>query len=180
MNRFVVLSGCSGGGKSTLLAELAKRGYGSVEEPGRRIVAQEQASDGAALPWVDVEAFLKLAIDVSRQDLAKAGANDGWTFFDRGLVDAASALAQVTGTPLSNYLSTELAYYPLVFLTPPWPEIYVTDSQRQHQLPEAIQEYERLLIDYPLLGYRVIIIPKTSVQDRTDFVLQQLSLEAGV
>lgn len=176
MNRFVVLSGCSGGGKSTLLVELAKRGYGSVEEPGRRVVKQQQAVDGAALPWVDVEAFLKLAIDVSRQDLAKTGVNDGWTFFDRSLVDAVSALAQVTGTPLSSYLSAELAYNPMVFLTPPWPEIYVTDSQRQHPLSEAIQEYERLLNDFPLLGYQVIIIPKTSVQDRADFVLQQLSL----
>lgn len=176
MNRFVVLSGCSGGGKSTLLAELAKRGYDTVEEPGRKIVAQEQASDGTALPWVDAEAFLRLAIDVSRQDLAKAEANDGWTFFDRGLVDAASALAQVTGTSLSSHLSAQLAYYSTVFVTPPWPEIYVTDSQRQHPLSEAIEEYERLLNDFPLLGYQVISIPKASVQDRADFVLRQLSL----
>ncbi len=176
MNRFVVLSGCSGGGKSTLLQELARRGYATVEEPGRRIVAEEQACGGTALPWVDVEAFLGLALDVSRQDLAKAEANDGWTFFDRGLVDAASALAQVTGTPLSSHLSAQLAYYPMVFLTPPWPEIYVTDSQRQHPLSEAIQEYERLLNDFPLLGYQVIGIPKTAVQDRADFVLHQLSL----
>jgi predicted ATPase len=33
MNRFVVISGCSGGGKFTLLAELGRRGYATVEEP---------------------------------------------------------------------------------------------------------------------------------------------------
>ena len=38
MDRFIILSGCSGGGKSTLLAELARRGFATVEEPGRRIV----------------------------------------------------------------------------------------------------------------------------------------------
>jgi predicted ATPase len=38
VDRFVVISGCSGGGKSTLLAELARRGHAVVEEPGRRIV----------------------------------------------------------------------------------------------------------------------------------------------
>jgi len=38
---FVIISGCSGGGKSTLLAELGRRGYAVVEEPGRRIVRQE-------------------------------------------------------------------------------------------------------------------------------------------
>ena len=42
-DRFVIISGCSGGGKSTLLAELARRGYRVVEEPGRRIVAEELA-----------------------------------------------------------------------------------------------------------------------------------------
>ncbi|MPT22826.1 MAG: ATPase, partial [Starkeya sp.] len=41
MDRFVVISGCSGGGKSTLLTELARRGFAVVEEPGRRIVAEE-------------------------------------------------------------------------------------------------------------------------------------------
>jgi putative ribosome biogenesis GTPase RsgA len=38
-DRFVVISGCSGGGKSTLINELRRRGYRVVEEPGRRIVA---------------------------------------------------------------------------------------------------------------------------------------------
>ncbi|MDE1007571.1 MAG: AAA family ATPase [Paraburkholderia fungorum] len=31
MNGLVVISGCSGGGKSTLLAELAQRGYAEIE-----------------------------------------------------------------------------------------------------------------------------------------------------
>jgi predicted ATPase len=30
---FVVISGCSGGGKSTLLSELQRRGHAVVEEP---------------------------------------------------------------------------------------------------------------------------------------------------
>jgi predicted ATPase len=62
MNRFVVISGCSGGGKSTLLAELGRRGYAAVEEPGRRIVREEMEGEGSALPWVDTAAFLRRAI----------------------------------------------------------------------------------------------------------------------
>ncbi|WP_207234152.1 AAA family ATPase [Pseudomonas aeruginosa] len=41
MNYFVAISGCSGGGKSTLLAELKLRGHAVVEEPGRRIIQEE-------------------------------------------------------------------------------------------------------------------------------------------
>ncbi len=91
-NRFVLISGCSGAGKSTLLADLRARGYPVVEEPGRRIIAHELASGGKALPWVDAAAFLHRAIDVALKDMEMAKAHSGWVFFDRGLVDAASAL----------------------------------------------------------------------------------------
>jgi AAA domain len=47
VNRFVVISGCSGGGKSTLLIELGRRGYATVEEPGRRIVKEERLGEAA-------------------------------------------------------------------------------------------------------------------------------------
>jgi predicted ATPase len=61
LDRFVVISGCSGDGKSTLLAELSRRGYCVVEEPGRRIVKKELKGDGSALPWVDTTAFVRRA-----------------------------------------------------------------------------------------------------------------------
>lgn len=176
VHQFVVLSGCSGGGKSTLLDELGERGFGCVAEPGRRIVVAEQNRGGSALPWDDTEAFLRLAITMALQDIKQASTNQGWTFFDRGLVDAASAMAQLTGKPISDYLSVQNSYHQQVFLTPPWPEIYATDSERQNPLSEAIQEYERLLLDYPKLGYEVVIVPKASVQARADFVLQHLNL----
>jgi predicted ATPase len=48
MDRFVAISGCSGGGKSTLLFELKRRGYAVVEEPGRRIIAEELSGSGQA------------------------------------------------------------------------------------------------------------------------------------
>src|SRR6185369_12186033 len=50
IDRFVVISGCSGGGKSSLLEELGRCGYATVEEPGRRIVKEELRSGGTALP----------------------------------------------------------------------------------------------------------------------------------
>ncbi|WP_430985828.1 AAA family ATPase, partial [Escherichia coli] len=64
----VVISGCSGGGKSTLLAELKARGHAVVEEPGRRIIAEETARGGLALPWVDLAAFLHRAIEMALSD----------------------------------------------------------------------------------------------------------------
>src|SRR3984885_543774 len=82
VTRFVVISGCSSGGKSTLLAELGRRGYAVVEEPGRRIVKEELKANGSALPWKDATAFLRRAIAMALADLALARAMDGWVFFD--------------------------------------------------------------------------------------------------
>lgn len=132
--RHVILSGCSGGGKSTLLAELGRRGFDIVEEPGRRIVAEEQRGTGAALPWVNLEAFARRAIALSLADRARVAGSDRWVFFDRGLIDAAVALDHAAGVPLAETLYGHPRFHPKVFLTPPWPEIYGTDGERRHAL----------------------------------------------
>ena len=86
MDRFVVISGCSSAGKSTLIAELGRRGYAVVDEPGRRIVKEELARGGSALPWVDGVAFARRAMEIALADRAAAGSLDGWVFFDGGLM----------------------------------------------------------------------------------------------
>jgi len=174
MDNFVILSGCSGGGKSTLLAELARRGYATIPEPGRRIVAEETASGGSALPWIDIAAFAQRAIDMALANRAAAKASSGWVFFDRGLIDAAAGLQHVTGEPVLDELGHRHRYHHRVFLTPPWPEIYRNDADRRHGLNEAAAEYERLLDAYARLGYDAVILPKIPVEERADFLLDRL------
>ena len=170
-----MISGCSSGGKSTLLAELGRRGFLTVEEPGRRIVREEVLGDGQALPWVNGIAFARRAITLALADRATVNGDGRWVFFDRGLIDAAAALQHLTGEPVLKTLGQEHRYHHRVFLSPPWPEIYVTDPERRHSLDAAIAEYERLLEVYPSLGYQVIILPKLGVPERADFVLSELA-----
>ncbi len=170
-----MISGCSGGGKSTLLAALATRTYATVDEPGRRIVQEELAGSGAALPWVDGAAFARRAVAVAMADWEAARARPGWVFFDRGLVDAAAALQHATGEPALERVGARYRYHRRVFLTPPWPEIYGTDTERRHDLDAAVAEYERLEIAYASLGYDVLIVPRIAVAARADFVLQMLA-----
>jgi len=176
-DRFVLISGCSGGGKSTLLAELHARGHPVVEEPGRRIIADELGSGGTALPWVDAPAFLRRAIDVALKDMATAKTHSGRVFFDRGLVDAASALEALTGETVLHPICSAHRYHRRVFMTPPWPEIYVTDSERRHGFEAAAAECQRLMQAFPLLGYDVINLPKSPPSARADFMLATLGLE---
>ena len=84
----ILITGCSGGGKSTLLEELERRGQTVAHEPGRRLIA------AGVTPWGDLRGFLTAATYMARADL-------GWhedvarpVFYDRGLIDALAERAQ--------------------------------------------------------------------------------------
>jgi predicted ATPase len=177
-HRFILISGCSGGGKSTLLAELARRGYAVAEEPGRRIVAQARITGEDVLPWSNPEAFLHRAIAIALADRTVAAAHPGPVFFDRGQIDAASGLQALTGEPVLAALAAAHPGNHRVFFAPPWPEIYETNPDRPHGFDAAMAECERLARDYPVLGYELMPLPTMSVRARADFVLGNLSRDA--
>lgn len=176
MRRFSILSGCSGGGKTTLLQALAARGFSVIPEPGRRIVAQELAGTGAALPWVNAEAFARRAVALSLADYKAAQALPGRVFFDRGLGDALAALDHATGQVGTDTAAVRTLFDPRVFMLPPWPEIFVHDAERQGGWDEAVAEYERLCAFYPRLGFAVVTVPKMPVPGRVDRILAHLGV----
>lgn len=176
MHGFFVISGCSGGGKSTLLAELGRRGFATIEEPGRRVVREELASGGDALPWIDGTAFARRITALATQDYGAARALPGPVFFDRGLIDAAVALEHPTGEKVLADLAARHRYANPVFLAPPWPELFVSDAERRHDFASAVAEYDRLAAAYPALGYDVILLPKVSVAERLAFVIEQIGM----
>ena len=175
MSRRILITGCSGGGKSTLLAALGRAGHATVPEPGRRIVAEALAGNGngTALPWTDPGRFARRALMLARADLAAAQGT--LVFFDRGMIDAAVALRHEEGIALETSLGGPSPYDDPVFVAPPWPEIYATDPERRHGLAEALAEHDRILQGLADLGHRVIPLPKVPVQDRLDFVLGTLT-----
>jgi predicted ATPase len=175
MDNFVVITGCSGGGKSTLLRELQQRGHRTIDEPGRRVVAHQLSIAGNALPWIDLAAFAREAMKLAINDRETVSAEPGWVFFDRSLIDAQSALTMATKDDSAiEALRHKARYHRRVFAVEPWPEIYVQDQERRHGLTEAIEEYNRLARLYPKLGYDWIVVPKASVAVRADFILRTL------
>lgn len=169
--RLVVISGCSGGGKSTLLDALQARGCDVVPEVGRRLVREELARGGQALPWTDPTAFLHRMVTASLADLDAAACHTGVIFFDRSLIDALSGLEHRTGEPVLATLGQTHRYHRQVFFAPSWPEIYVMDAERRHDFAAAQAEERRLRRDYPRAGYTLIDLPKLPVDQRANFVL---------
>lgn len=175
-SRFVMITGCSGGGKSSLLAELARRGYRSFAEPGRQIFKEQTLIDGPALPARDGVLFGELCISRTINRMVEAADAADFVFFDRGLIDPLSHWARLGLEPPAHW--TEAAkrfrFHRKVFVAPPWPEIFENDSERRHSFEDAIGDYPVLLQIYRDFGYETIILPKLPVPERADFVLNAL------
>ncbi|MEN3973712.1 AAA family ATPase [Emcibacter sp. SYSU 3D8] len=174
-DRLVIISGCSGGGKSTLLAELARRGHAVRQEAGRQVVKEQLFIGGTGLPWADIDKFIELTVSRTMHNMISASQTGKLTFFDRGIVDQIAGSGQVP-----NHLMTaahRFRCYRRVFFAPPWRDIYQCDAERRHGFEDAVAAYGPLRIAYEALGYDVVELPKTDVGARAAFVLQRLILE---
>lgn len=176
--RRIVISGCSGGGKSTLIDALASQGFVTLAEAGRTIVREEIAADGRALPWIDPILFADKLATLAIDQYASAAAYDGITFFDRCVVEPL-VYCQRLGFDLPA-LTQEAAepcrYDSPIFMVPPWESIFVEDAERQHSFSEAVVEYETLLKAFMELDYEVVVIPQMAIDDRIDFILNKLGI----
>ncbi|MEM1264920.1 MAG: AAA family ATPase [Pseudomonadota bacterium] len=158
--RFFLLTGCSSGGKSTLLDALAATGVCTVEEPGRRVVA------GGVDPYETPARFAEACIACALEDW-QGSPRDATVVFDRGILDAVSALIAMGSADESHLdLIATHRYAPATVFAPPWPEIYVRDGARRHGLEAAVEEYERLLEHHRAWGYRPTVLPKADVATR--------------
>ncbi len=118
---FYVLTGCSGGGKSTLLSELDKRGYRVFPEPGRQIVKEQQSVGGDGLPWKNKTKFAELCVSRAMYFYNSAILLDKPVFFDRSMIDNISGIERL-GLPMPVYFLATLVQYRYanrVFMVPP-------------------------------------------------------------
>ena len=172
-NQLFVVSGCSGSGKTALIAALAQRGQVVATEPGRQIVKDEIQRGGDGLPWVNPQRFIDLCAEKAIRDFDRHARLRRRTFFDRGFIDVASAV-ELTGLvapgPLKDALRLK-RYAPLVFISPPWEALFRPDEERRNTFVEALAEYDVLVPTYRRHGYEIVFIPEMTVPERVSFVL---------
>jgi predicted ATPase len=106
-NKLIVISGCSGGGKSTLINELSKMGYVVVHEAATEILNQQLKENGQKTPWQNPAGFCKLLIEKSVEDFhrAKAMTNvyDNTIFFDRSYLEGIRYYKKLNTIDLNKY-----------------------------------------------------------------------------
>ena len=173
-----VLSGGPGSGKTTVLRELERAGFRYAPEVARQIIQEQVQSGGTALPWADREAYTHLMLQRSIKSFMEHFPTSIATFSDRGIPDTLG-YARCIGLHETDFIESAVdryRYAPLVFLAPPWKEIYVTDTERKQNFAEAQRTFEQMAEVYRQCGYQVLELPKLTPQGRSRFILERLHL----
>lgn len=180
-DRFFILTGGPGAGKTTLVEEIKARGYATTEEAGRGVIRREMQRDGDALPWIDRERFAKLMFEWELTSYRQAERQDGPVIFDRGLPDTIGYL-RLEGLEVPVWMEEQawrLRYNRRVFIAPPWKEIFSGDEERRQSWEVAVRTFEVMAETYAGLGYDLVELPRMPVTERAAFLIAAFEAEAS-
>jgi predicted ATPase len=172
---FFVITGGPGTGKSSLLAGIQRQGYLTTPEAGRGIIQDQVAIAGHGLPWDDRKLFAELMLCWDMRSYRVAEHNSGIVFFDRGVIDVLGYL-RLSGLPVPEYVRNAanlLRYNRMVFIAPPWRDIFHQDQERKQDFEEAVRTHDALVKAYRDQDYDLIELPCVSVDERIEFVIDR-------
>ena len=177
LQRFYIITGGPGSGKTTLIDSLRSRHYTCSVEAGRGIIQDQVLIHGRALPWLDPLLFAELMLAWEMRSYRVAKQSSGPVFFDRGVPDVLGYL-RLTNIPAPEHMrkaARAFLYNRTVFIAPPWPEIFHQDLERKQDFDEAQRTYDALVSTYNGLHYHLIELPRVAVKERCQFILDHLS-----
>ncbi|MBX3506151.1 MAG: AAA family ATPase [Parvibaculum sp.] len=170
---FHIVTGGPGAGKTTLIDQLAVRGFATVEEAGRRIIRQQRESGGNATHDGNRLAFRDLMFRDAVATYVRMTPAKGPVFFDRGLPDLLG-YSRLIGVPVPPELVRAVAlhrYNSKVLVAPPWREIYGQDDERGQDFAEAVATHDAIRAAYVEAGYEPVPLPLASVEARLTFII---------
>jgi len=178
-NHWYVITGGPSSGKTTLVEELARRGYHTVPEAAR-VIIDEAVAKGTSVAELraDEQRFQE---DVARlkQKLEATLQPNTPTFFDRGMHDTL-AYMRFYDFPVDRWLEALMAQasYHTVFLLEPLPH-YEKDYARTED--ETFAEHLRTLLHdtYNEYGMQPIDIEAVSVEERLQLILNHITTEGN-
>jgi predicted ATPase len=167
-----VLTGGPGAGKTTVLAELQRRGFPCLPEVARQIIQEQVQTGGTAVPWSDTARYAKRMLERSILSFRERTPASQITFCDRGIPDTLCYF-RLIGHDDAEAVTASMTYRYAheVFLAPPWQAIYATDSERKQSFGEAVRTCNLMTRVYEECGYEIVELPLVSPAERADFIL---------
>ncbi|MDT0681769.1 AAA family ATPase [Roseicyclus sp. F158] len=177
-DHFFVVTGGPGSGKTSLITELARRGFHTIPESGRAIIREEMKSGGDALPWADRMAYAQRMLERDLCAYSAAKVLSAPVIFDRGIPDIMGYLS-LCGLPVPSHVVAAAGatrYNVRVFLASYWDEIFTQDTERKQTRDEAVATCAVMRETYTALGYEITELPRADIATRADFVCAQSAI----
>lgn len=176
-DNFYVITGGPGAGKTTLLENLSLKEIRHVPEVARVIIKEQVAINGDALPWGDQDKYAALMIKRSVRDFIDHLGKKEVLFFDRGILDTLAYLELIGKAVPDTFIdyAHQYRYNSVIFMLPPWKEIYSTDNERKQSYQEAVDTFTVMKKTYESFNYKVVEVPVGKVEERVQFIADHIS-----
>lgn len=175
-NKKIVITGGPGTGKSSIIHKLEEKGEKCLHEISRQVTleAQQEGIDQLFLekPLLFSEKLLEGRLN---QYIEASEIKSDHIFIDRGLPDVVAYMDYFrTDYPEIFNQTCKNNRYNQIFILPPWKEIYTSDNERYESFEEALKISSYLYTTYKRYGYDPIEVPRLSVIERTNFILDKI------
>ena len=178
MNKeIVVLIGGPSSGKTTLIEALKEKGHTCYPEVSREVIKEAQEQGITQLFLEKPLLFSELLLE-GRKKQFRAAQNEtaSIVFLDRGIPDVLAYMHYIGDSyPAFFDEACKDHKYNSIFVLPPWKEIYVSDAERYENYEQAVLIHEHLMETYKKYGYSIIEVPKDSIENRIDFIMNYLA-----
>ncbi len=169
----IVITGGPGTGKTAVVNKLKKLGHHCFEEISRQITLEAKKQGIDQLFLTDSLLFSQGLMQGRKQQFKDAvTAPAALTFLDRGMPDIVAYMDYI-GDQYPKYFEKNCTEnrYDIVFMLPPWKEIYKEDNERYESFEQAQDIHTYLEKAYINYGYTPIIVPFGTIEERTNFIL---------
>lgn len=171
--RKIVFTGAPSSGKTTLIEHVVHPHIRCFGEVSREVIAKEQAK--GIRPFLENPLAFSEALFEKRLHDYFSFSNQPIHVFDRGIHDVVAYLyALGEEVPCGMQEDCQNHVYDKVFVFPPWQAIFLQDTERAESFEEAEKLHHALVETYELFGMNCIEVPKDSIQNRWQFILDRL------
>ena len=173
----IVIIGGPGTGKTTIINGLVAKGHCCYPEISREVTLEAKKQGIEQLFLEKPLLFSELLLEGRKKQFQNATKEPHEiVFIDRGIPDVLAYMHYIGDSyPATFDAACREHTYSKIFILPPWEEIYISDAERYENFEQAKLIYNHLTETYQNYGYKLIEVPKDTMNNRILFILDEIS-----